>query len=58
MIQIVKKIKIVHPSVAQVLLTDLEPSAQYDVHVLAFNDHGDGRMSNSTIGGNSCIITA
>lgn len=51
-IQTVTKIKIVHPSVVEVLLTDLEPNAIYDVHVLAFNNHGDGKMSNSVIGGN------
>ena len=57
-IQEVKQIKIVHPSVAQVLLTDLEPNAQYDVRVLAFNDYGEGKMSNSTIGGISRLITS
>ena len=46
-----KETKIIHPSLTQATLSELQPNAQYTFNVLAFNQHGDGKMSETVTGG-------
>ncbi|XP_065061575.1 uncharacterized protein LOC135688582 isoform X2 [Rhopilema esculentum] len=48
-----KETKIIHPSLTQATLSELQPNAQYTFNVLAFNQHGDGKMS-ETFTGDTC----
>ena len=41
----------IHPSMTNVTLAELQPNSEYVVHVLAFNEIGDGVLSRTTFGG-------